>query len=132
MGPIDPFTLNGWLGLFLAIELFSLSWALEGSPVPFVVSSDWRGWVGLLYTSLLSTIVAFGLWTRLVAHYPVSKTMPFMLTIPLFAILGGIAINGDRLTLDIVLGGALTVVGVGSIILRRPVRQPAVAQAGAT
>lgn len=129
MGPIDPFTLNGWLGLFLAIELSAISLVIEGSPVPFVVSADWRGWVGVLYTSLISTIVAFGLWARLVARYPVSKTMPFMLTIPLFAILGGIVVNGDRLALDIVLGGALTIVGVGSIVLQRPAREAAVAQA---
>jgi O-acetylserine/cysteine efflux transporter len=126
LGPIDSFTLNGWMGLFIAVELAVVSLAVEGSPVPYVMAASWRAWGGLLYISVISTIVAFGIWTRLVSRYSVGQTMPFMLTIPLFAILGGIALNGDRPTLDIVAGGMLTVIGVGSIILgqRRP--EPAV------
>jgi O-acetylserine/cysteine efflux transporter len=122
MGPIDPFTLNGWLGLFIALELLVVSRVLEGSPVPYLAAADWRGWVGILYTSLISTIVGYGLWSRLVGRYPVSRMLPFMLTIPLFAIAGGMLINGDRLTPDIIAGGTLTIVGVGFIVLRRPRR----------
>jgi O-acetylserine/cysteine efflux transporter len=120
LGPIDPFTLNGWLGLFVAAELFVLSLAIEGSPLPHIMAASWRGWAGLFYTGLISTIVAFGLWAGLVARYSVGQTMPFMLTVPLFAIAGGIVLNGDRITLDIVAGGLLTIAGVGLIVLRRP------------
>jgi len=129
LGPIDPFTLNGWLGLFVALELLLVSRVVEGSPIPFLLASSWHGWVGILYTGLVSTVVAFGLWTRLVATYSVSQTMPFMLLIPLFAIAGGIVLNGDRLTRDIVFGGMMTVVGVGLIVIKRPTDrlQPAVA-----
>jgi O-acetylserine/cysteine efflux transporter len=120
LAPIDPFTLNGWLGLFVAIELLCVSRVLEGSPLAFIAASGWRGWIGIFYTGLISTIVAFGLWARLVARYTVSQTLPFMLTIPLFAILGGVVLNGDRMTPDIASGGFLTVIGVSLIILRRP------------
>src|SRR6202042_3636025 len=61
MGPIDPFALNGWLGLFVAIELFVLSLSIEGSPLPHIAAATWVGWTALLYTALISTIVAFGL-----------------------------------------------------------------------
>jgi O-acetylserine/cysteine efflux transporter len=122
MGPIDPFTLNGWLGLFVAIELIVVSLLVEGSPKHAIASADWRGWAGVLYTSLVSTIAAFGLWARLVARYPVGRTLPFMLTIPLFAIIGGVIVNGDRLTPDILAGGALTVLGVGLVVVVRPPR----------
>jgi O-acetylserine/cysteine efflux transporter len=120
IGPIDGFTLNGWLGLFVAIELVIISLAVEGSPLPYIAHAGWRGWSGVLYTSIVSTIVAFGLWARLVARYSVGQAMPFMLTVPLFAIVGGIVLNHDRITPDIVDGGLLTVVGVGLIVLRRP------------
>lgn len=120
LGPIDPFTLNGWLGLFIAVELLVISLAVEGSPLPYIANAGWRGWTGILYTSLISTIVAFGLWAYLVSRYSVGQTMPFMLTVPLFAIIGGIALNHDRITPDIVDGGFLTIVGVGLIVLRRP------------
>ncbi len=120
LGPIDPFTLNGWLGLFVAAELLVISLIVEGSPLAHIAAASWRGWTGILYTSLISTIVAFGLWAKLVARYSVSQTMPFMLTVPVFAIIGGIVINGDQMTPDIVAGGMLTIAGVGLIVLRRP------------
>jgi len=119
LGPIESFTLNGWMGLSIAVELAVVSAIVEGSPVPYIIAARWQGWVSLLYISVISTIVAFGIWTRLVSRYSVGQTLPFMLTIPLFAILGGIALNGDRLTWDIAGGGILTIVGVGSIILRQ-------------
>jgi O-acetylserine/cysteine efflux transporter len=120
IGPINSFTLNGWLGLFVAVELVIISLAVEGSPLPHIAAATWRGWVGILYTGIVSTIVAFGLWARLVTRYSVGQVMPFMLTVPVFAIFGGVAINHDRITLDIVAGGLLTVLGVGMIVIRKP------------
>jgi O-acetylserine/cysteine efflux transporter len=119
LGPIDPFVLNGWLGLYIAIELFVISLLIEGTPVHAIEGATWRGWVGVAYTGLLSTIVAFGLWAYLVARYTVGQTMPFMLTIPLFAIVGGVVLNGDTITPDIVGGGIMTVIGVALIVLKR-------------
>jgi O-acetylserine/cysteine efflux transporter len=118
LGKIDPLTLNGWLGLFIAIELWVLSRAIEGPPAPYIAAAGWLAWSSVAYTAILSTIVAYGLWAYLVNRYTVGQTMPFMLTVPLFAILGGVAINGDRVTLDIVLGGVCTLGGVGLIALR--------------
>ncbi|MDB5393838.1 MAG: multidrug transporter permease [Rhodospirillales bacterium] len=120
IGVIDAFTLNGWLGLFMAIELLTISLTVEGSPLPYISDAGWRGWFGVLYTGIISTIVAFGLWARLVARYSVGQAMPFMLTVPLFAIMGGIVLNHDKITPDIVDGGLLTIAGVGLIIVRRP------------
>ena len=120
LGPIDPFTLNGWLGLFVAAELVVISLVLEGSPLPYIVAASWDAWLCLSYTALISTIVAYGIWAWLVARYSVGQTMPFMLTVPLFAIGGGIVLNDDRITTDILGGGALTIAGVGLIVLRRP------------
>jgi O-acetylserine/cysteine efflux transporter len=122
LGPIDPLVLNGWLGLYIAIELFVISFLVEGSPVHAIEGATWRGWVGVAYTALLSTIAAFGLWAYLVARYTVGQTMPFMLTIPLFAIVGGVLLNGDRITADIVGGGMMTVLGVALIVLKRSSR----------
>lgn len=120
IGPIDPLALNGWLGLFLAIELAVISLIMEGSPIGHIAQAGWRGWTGVFYTGIVSTIVAFGLWARLVARYSVGQAMPFMLTVPVFAIIGGVAINHDRITPDIVGGGLLTIAGVGLIVLRKP------------
>jgi len=104
----------------LEANRIGLIFLLIGSPVGPIAAATWRGWSGLFYTSLISTIVAFGLWAKLVARYSVSQTLPFMLTVPLFAIVGGIVLNGDKMTADIIAGGFLTLAGVGLIVLRWP------------
>jgi O-acetylserine/cysteine efflux transporter len=119
LGPINVFQLNGWLAVFIAIELLMLSVWREGSPLPAIRAAGWRGWTGVAYTSLAATIAAFGLWARMIARHPIGRMMPFMLTVPLFAILGGVVLNGDRITPDIVIGGALTIAGVAMMVLRR-------------
>lgn len=128
VGPIDPLTLNGWIGFFASFELFAISGLIEGSPWHWIASAGWRGWGGVLYTSLVSTIVGYGLWARTLSRYAVSQTTPFLLTIPLFAVIAGIILNGDRLTIDIVAGGFLTIAGVGLTLIRRPpaIEEPAV------
>jgi O-acetylserine/cysteine efflux transporter len=131
LGPIPPLVLNGWLGLYVAIELFVISLLVEGSPLHAIAGATWRGWAGVAYTGLLSTIAAFGLWAYLVARYTVGQTMPFMLTIPLFAIVGGVVLNGDRITPDIVGGGLMTVLGVALIVLKRSSRAVEVVDEGA-
>jgi len=138
--PVGPLSLNAWLSLFMSVELFAISFLAEGSPAHYILAASWHGWIGVAYTGLLSTIAAFGLWAWLVSRYTVSQTMPFMLTIPLFAVMGGVVLNGDRVTPDIVGGGLLTVVGVALIVLKRgqspaivvaetPVTEAAVAEA---
>ncbi|HTJ63005.1 MAG TPA: EamA family transporter [Alphaproteobacteria bacterium] len=117
--PVGPLTLNAWLGLFMAVELFAISFLAEGAPVRYILAASWHGWIGVAYTALLSTIAAFGLWARLVSRYTVGQTMPFMLTIPLFAVIGGVILNGDRITPDIAGGGLLTIAGVALIVLKR-------------
>ena len=120
IGPIDTTSLNAWIGVFAAVELFVISRVVEGPPLPAIAAAGWRGWTGVVYTATGSTILGYGLWARTLARYPVSQASPFLLTIPLFAVIAGMALNGDRLTLDIVLGGLLTVTGVGLTLVGRP------------
>ena len=130
LGAIDPARLNSWIGLIAAIELFAISGWVEGPPWQAIASAGWKGWVGVAYTGLVSTIVGYGLWARTIARYSVSQVSPFLLTIPLFAVLSGILLNGDRPTPDIAIGGLLTIVGVGLTLIGRP-RADAVAESAA-
>jgi O-acetylserine/cysteine efflux transporter len=46
--------------------------------------------------------------------------MPFMLLVPLFGVASGIVFLGEPVTLALVGGAAITILGVGIIVLRRP------------
>jgi O-acetylserine/cysteine efflux transporter len=120
MGPIDAQALNGWMGLFAAPQLLLISLATERGQWDSMVSASWLGWASLVYMAVMVTIVAYGIWYPLVARYDVNQTMPWTLLAPIFGVLSGVLVMGDPMTPALVAGGALTVAGVGLIVLRPP------------
>lgn len=117
IGSIDGLTVNGWMALFAAPQLLVATLLLESGQWDAIRQADWSVWVALAYIVLGSTVIAYGQWYRLVRRYSINQTMPFLLTIPVFGMLSGILVLGEPLTLSLMLGGALTISGVGLILL---------------
>lgn len=120
LGAVDGFTLNAWMALFAAPLLLVLSLILEDGQWHAVTHATWRGWAALLYIVVAATIIAYGLWYYLIGKYDVNQAVPYMLLIPVFGVLSGVAVLGEPLTWMLVIGGLLTVAGVGVIVIRKP------------
>lgn len=125
---IDGMTLNGWIALFAAPQLFVISWLVEGEHWSRAATAGLFGWGAVVYMAVMVTIVGYGLWYRLLATYPVNQIMPYTLLMPVIGVAAGIGLLGEPFTWPVAVGGALTPVGVAIIIWRRPRltdRQPA-------
>lgn len=120
LGNIDGFALNAWMALFAAPQLLVLSGLFEHGQWEAVRTASWTGWGALFYIAVLATIVAYGLWYRLMRRYDVNQAVPFMLLIPLFGVLSGVVLLGEPVTWTLAVGGLLTVAGVGIIVMRVP------------
>lgn len=120
MGPMNGFVLNAWLSLLAAPQLFLASALLEHGQWHALTHARWAGWGAVAYMAIMVTVVGYGAWYGLLARHPVNQVMPFTLLVPVFGVLGGVVFLHDPLTWQIVLGGLLTVVGVGILVLRRP------------
>ncbi len=59
------------------------------------------------------------LWQNMVAKHPVSQMVPWTLLIPLLAVVIGAIFLNEAITLPILVGGALTIMGVAIITFRR-------------
>src|SRR3954468_15032265 len=82
-------------------------------------SATCLGWTSIAYMAVMVTIVSYLMWYPLVRRYPVNQTMPWTLLAPVFGVLSGILVLGEPLTRGVILGGALTLVGVAVIVIRR-------------
>lgn len=120
LGNVDWKTLNAYMALFAVPQLLGLSLLLEQDQLQQIRSMSGLAMLCLLYLSLMATIVAYAFWYPLVKRYDVNQTIPFLLLVPLFGVGGGVALLGEPITWQLVVGGLLTVGGVGIIILRRP------------
>lgn len=117
---IDGVTLNAWLSLLSAPQLLLVSLILETGQIQAIRAAGPLEWGSLAYMAVLVTVVGYGLWYYMIDKYATNQTMPFTLLIPVVGVFGGVFALGEPLTLQIGLGGLITVVGVAIIVLRRP------------
>jgi O-acetylserine/cysteine efflux transporter len=73
----------------------------------------------VLYLGLIMTAVGYGIWYTLVRRNPVSLVAPFLLLLPVFAVLGGFLFLGERLSPQVMIGGAIVIAGVAFILFDR-------------
>lgn len=109
--PIGPLIMAGWLS-FLSIPLVALASAIfETGQFAAIEHTSWRGWLGVLYSAIGSSIIAYSLWYWLLKNYPVNKIMPYSLLSPVFAVLFGALFLGDSLNIWKMSGASLIVGG---------------------
>ncbi|MGK3125971.1 DMT family transporter [Candidatus Pantoea formicae] len=116
--PIAPLAMTGWLSLF-AIPLVGVSSLLtEQHQLALLTSAGWRGWLGVIYSALGSSIFAYSLWYGLLKRYPASQILPWSLLSPALALLMGVAILHETLDHSKVLGTLLIVGGILLAVVR--------------
>lgn len=110
----------GWMALFGAPQLYLVSWLFEEGQAEALRNITIPAATGLLYTILMSTIAAYGLWYHLMKIYPVSMVAPFSLLVPISGVSLSVLVFSEVLTTKMLVGGALTIIGVAIIVIRRP------------
>lgn len=76
--------------------------------------------ISVAYQAVFVVGIGYGAWYWLLKRYAVNQVMPFMLLMPVFGVASGVAFLDKPVTLAPVGGAALTILGVGIIIIRRP------------
>lgn len=117
---VGIFELQAWIAMISWPVLLTLSLALEGSPAPYFDQAGWRGWGAIAFTALISNLFAHAGMFYLLKRYEVSLLSPLNLMTPIFTVTIGVGFLGDVLTAQMAAGGALTLLGVGIITVRRP------------
>ena len=127
VGPISPFTMNAWMGLFASVQLLALSTVVETGQVAALTNASGKAWLCLLFLVVVTTIGAYGLWYYLIGKYDVNKVVPFNLLTPIFGVGAGAFFLGEPLTWLKLVGGVITLAGVAIIQLRwrKPYGRPA-------
>ncbi|MDB5367696.1 MAG: multidrug transporter permease [Rhodospirillales bacterium] len=116
---LPPYTLTAWLGVFAGPTLLALSLALEPDAIERTLAAHWPSWLGFAYIVCGSTLGGYGIWYTLLARNRVSQLIPFMLLVPVFAVVSGTAMLGEKLTIEILGGGLLVIAGVALVVLRK-------------
>jgi O-acetylserine/cysteine efflux transporter len=115
---IGPLELQAWIGAVGGPTLLIFSLMTETGQIQAIVAADWRAWAALFFTTIMSSLIAHTAWYYLVSRYPVTSLSPLTLLAPLFGVFFGVTLLHDQLTGRMVLGGAITLVGVFIVLIR--------------
>jgi drug/metabolite transporter (DMT)-like permease len=108
-----------WAGAIGTTMLLPL--ASEGF-VSQVASMSLYGWSSVLYLSILSTVLGYILFYRLVSSRSVSSLSIQLYLVPLVSVVGGAVLLGESVGVFTVVGGALLLIAVAMVTTRKKER----------
>lgn len=115
---IKALELQAWIAVAGGSMLMLLSLLFEQGQWEAIQSADWRAWAALAFTAVMSSLLAHTAWYYLVSKYPVTSLSPITLLSPLFGIFFGVTLLDDQLTARMLVGGAVTLIGVFIVVMR--------------
>jgi O-acetylserine/cysteine efflux transporter len=120
LGRVHPLSIAAWVALMGGPLLMIISLVFEQDHLEVVAAATPSGWAVLLYTAIMSSVIAHSGMSYLLQRYPVQMVAPFTLLSPIFAVLGGLLLLDDVLTNGLIIGGSLILIGVYWINRRSP------------
>ena len=100
-GSYEPVSFIVWTSVFPILPLLALSVWLEGGSAAVLQQLQSIGWreLGVIaYLALLSTLLGYGLWTRLLQRHAASTVAPLSLLVPVIGLLSAMLLLGERPT----------------------------------
>lgn len=90
-----------WSSLFSPLPLLLLSYLIEG-PASMVSAFSNLTWISigaLVYLVLMSTLIGYGLWNKLIMQYGAGRIAPFSLLVPVFGVVSAAIFLGEQFTI---------------------------------
>ena len=118
LGKVNPLALVAWGSLPVSFAMAAASLVIEG-PTLVVHSLTHVGLTAILctaYTVYLSTLVAYSLWSWLLARHPATAITPFALLVPVIGMITSALFLGEPLPGWKLLAGALVIAGLSLTI----------------
>ena len=115
---ISPFNFQAWTAVIAMPVMILASLLTEQGQLETLQTAELQHWASVVYSAVAASIVGHGLFFFLVQRHPVSSVMPYLQLTPIFGVLFGILIWGDRPGTRLLVGGTLVIVGILLITIR--------------
>lgn len=115
---VAVFNLQAWIALCAASSMSIITWWFEHPTMDFILSLAPSDYWTVIYSAVGATIIGHGMLYYLLQRYTINSVAPFITLSTLFAIIFGVILIDDVLTIKIVIGGLLTLLGVTIVAIR--------------
>src|SRR2546422_2975397 len=107
-----PFTFVAWTLLLGTALLVPLLIATVPAFLVDLRTMGLSGWMPVLYLGILPTFIGYGIWFSALARLRTASAGAYIYVSTLVAVVGGIAILGEPVTLAMIGGGGMVIAGV--------------------
>lgn len=115
LSSVNAITLTTWQMIAAAIMLLIyITLFPQGAPVWSLDAV-----LCLIYNGILASALAFFLWSYVLQHIEVSKAAVAVLAVPVVGVIGGILFLDEPLTLRIILGMAIIMLGIYTVVNKK-------------
>nr|WP_153401358.1 DMT family transporter [Polymorphobacter fuscus] len=115
---VPVLTIHAWLAAVSVPILAGAAAIFEPQRLGNIASLSWLTWGCLLFSGLLSSLLGHGGMSWLFQRYPVATVSPLTLPTPLLSVIIAVIVFNTPITTQMLIGGALTLIGVAIITLR--------------
>ncbi len=118
-GAFKPFQLLAWFALIGAVGLWPLTFIFETGQVETIRRGDRMLIAGAIaYSAFGASMVGHTAYYWLLQRLPVSQVAPATLLTTVIAVAAGVGVLGEPLSLVLVAGAGLTIMGVAIVMVR--------------
>lgn len=104
--------------LWLSLPFYAAAWALHGAPSPAVGSESFtRSLLAIGYLALFGSVLGFVCYYQVLKQMPAASASLITVVTPVFALGIGALFNDERLTVGMLGGAALVLLGVGGFLV---------------
>jgi O-acetylserine/cysteine efflux transporter len=115
---VPPLGLQAWLAVFCLVATFVFSLIMEPGAIAALPRTDISAFGYILLSAITASIIGHTGLTYLLQRYPIMVISPLTLLAPLLAVFFSVALLGNLLTPQLIIGGLITLAGVGIITIR--------------
>jgi O-acetylserine/cysteine efflux transporter len=115
---LHPLNVHGWLAIISLPLLGGASMIYEPGALAAAGNITPEIWGWLAYSAIGASVVGHAGMSYLFRHYPVSMVSPMTLPTPLLSVAIATWVLGTPLTIEMIIGGSLTLIGIAIITLR--------------
>ncbi|HMI98052.1 MAG TPA: DMT family transporter [Micropepsaceae bacterium] len=120
---VPPFVMQAWMAVLGIPFLLATSVVFETGQMEALGSAPWQAWTALAYSVLAGSLIGHTFYYVLLQHYEVSLVGSVLLLGPAIGVLSGVVFLHEPFTPMIVVGAAMTLMGVAIVLRRTPLRR---------
>jgi O-acetylserine/cysteine efflux transporter len=120
MPSISAMQMQAWIGLFSFAPLFAVSGLIESDQKGWsaFIEGGWLVWLATAFAVLGVSVFGHGGFYTLIKKYDISLLSPLTLMTPIWGVVLSVVLLGEVLTLQLVVGAAISLGGVFVILIR--------------